>query len=197
MIFIAIELTALIRARKRKDMQRPAVMWIMNIGPHCAWFRGHRRAIEVATVRTQAFIPHGYLEPFLGAAAIWINQDAFAESGGTAALRAPAQGYDLANTTLGLRGETAFDSTWPLTARGLIGWRHAYGDIAPSTVLLFAGSTQPFTIAGTPIDRNAGVVEAGLFYDVSSAVKLGLSYSGQYGNHASDNAVKASLNVQF
>jgi fibronectin-binding autotransporter adhesin len=137
------------------------------------------------------------LEPFLGAAGIHLHQDGFTEAGGIAALNGFEQGYDLATTTLGLRGETTLGGPMPLTARALLGWRRAYGDVLPTALMAFQGGTQPFTIAGVPIDRDAFVTEVGFDYAANSALTLGVAYSGQYGEHASDSAVKGRIDLRF
>jgi outer membrane autotransporter protein len=170
---------------------------------------------EYAGSTTQAFGEMGYrfgfsafnwmglnfsrstLEPFLGAAAIHLHQNGFTETGGSAALTGLAQGYDLGTSTIGLRADATFVGPVPLTARALIGWRHAYGVAAPVTLMAFQSSPQPFAIAGVPIDRDAFLAEAGLDYAVTSAMTLGVSYSGQYGQRATDNAIKGRLNVSF
>jgi fibronectin-binding autotransporter adhesin len=137
------------------------------------------------------------LEPFVGAAAIHIHQNGFAEAGGVAALLGFGRSYDLATTTLGLRAETTLAGPLPLTARALLGWRHAFGDVVPDTVMAFESGGQPFPIAGVRVDRDAIVAEAGLDYVVSSVITLGVSYSGQYGRRATDNAFKGHLDVSF
>ena len=48
-----------------------------------------------------------------------------------------------------------------------------------------------------PIDRDAFVAEAGLDYSVSSMVTVGVSYSGQYGQRATDSALKGHFDVSF
>ncbi|MGC2812804.1 MAG: autotransporter domain-containing protein, partial [Bradyrhizobium sp.] len=137
------------------------------------------------------------LEPFVGAAAIHIHEDGFDEAGGLAALLGLAQGYDFATSTLGLRADATLAGPWPLTARGLIGWRHGYGEAAPVTLMAFQSSTQPFGIAGVPIDRDALLTEAGLDYAATADLTLGIFYSGQFGERASDNALKAHFDLRF
>ena len=107
-----------------------------------------------------------------------------------------ARDFDVATTTLGLRGELAFASM-PLTLKTMLGWRHAFGDVVPSVLLAFQGGAQGFSTAGVPIDRDAFVAEVGIDYAVTSMLSVGVSYSGQYGQRAMDNAVKAHLNLSF
>ncbi|MBV9977973.1 MAG: autotransporter domain-containing protein, partial [Hyphomicrobiales bacterium] len=137
-----------------------------------------------------------YVEPFAGAAAILIHQNGFGEVGGTSAPTASARDFNVQTTTLGVRGELAFASM-PLTLKTMLGWRHAYGNVVPSVLLALQGGTQTFNISGVPIDRDAFVAEAGLDYALTSMLSVGVSYSGQYGQRAIDNAVKGHLEWQF
>jgi fibronectin-binding autotransporter adhesin len=137
------------------------------------------------------------VEPFIGGAAIHIHQNGFVEAGGAAALIGFGKSYDLATTTLGVRAETTLAGPWPITARALLGWRHAYGDLVPKALMAFQGGAQAFSIGGVPVDRDALVAEAGLDYAVSSMVTVGVSYSGQFGQRAIDNAFKGLLDVSF
>jgi fibronectin-binding autotransporter adhesin len=136
------------------------------------------------------------LEPFAGAAAFLIHQNGFTETGGTSALTASARDFNVQTTTLGVRGELAFTSM-PLTVKTMLGWRHAYGNVVPSALLAFQGGAQGFSIAGAPIDRDAFVAEAGIDYAVTSALSVGVSYSGQFGQRAVDNAFKGNVNLRF
>ncbi len=142
-------------------------------------------------------VSHMTLEPFVGAAAIDIHLNGFNEIGGPAALTGLARNFEFATTTLGLRAQGVIDAPVPLTAHALIGWRRAYGDLVPSVFLAFQNASQSFNVAGVPIDRDALLAEAGLDYAVTSAFKIGVSYSGQYGQRAFDNAIKAQLDVSF
>jgi fibronectin-binding autotransporter adhesin len=140
---------------------------------------------------------HTVLEPFVGAAAIHIHQNGFTEGGGPAALTGFGRDFDLGTSTLGLRAETTLGGPLPLTAHALLGWRHAYGDVIPSVLLAFQNDAQNFGIAGAPIDRDAFVAETGLDYAVTTAVTVGVLYSGQFGQRAYDNAFKGRLNLSF
>ncbi len=140
---------------------------------------------------------YGTIEPVLQGAAIHIDQDGFTERGGAAALSGFTQGYDVQTTTLGLRGESAIFTTLPLSARGFVGWRHAFGDVTPSALLAFSAGSNAFAISGSPIDRDAVVAEVGLDYHAAANLVIGVSYAGQAGQRAYDNAISARLAYRF
>jgi fibronectin-binding autotransporter adhesin len=138
------------------------------------------------------------IEPFVGAMAMHIDTSSFAEAGGVAALTGSSQGYDYRATTLGVRAETTLFSNVPLLARGMLGWRHVFGDVTPRSTLAFASAPlTPFTINGVPIARDALVVEGGFDWRVSSNATIGVYYSGSVGARDQDNAIKGKLEVTF
>ena len=112
-------------------------------------------------------------------------------------LTGASRGYDLGTTTLGLRTQYQLASLPGFTLSTLWGWRHAFGDVRPSVTQAFAGPFASFTVAGVPVDRDALVTQTSLDYAVSNSVTVGLSYSGQYGSRASDNAFKGHVDVSF
>jgi outer membrane autotransporter protein len=100
--------------------------------------------------------------------------------------------------TLGLRASTTFDLNGAsLTARGMLGWRHAFGDTAPDTAMRFAAGGDSFTIAGVPIARDAAVVEVGLDLNLTPNAAFGISHGGQFSSDATDQTFKANFNVKF
>ncbi|KMO22759.1 hypothetical protein SQ03_00055 [Methylobacterium platani JCM 14648] len=137
------------------------------------------------------------IEPFVGAAAIRIGQDAFAERGGPAALSGLGRDNDLAATTLGVRGSTRLSADLPVFLTGLVGWRRAYGDVVPKALLAFGSGQTGFLVAGVPINRDAVVAQAGIDWAVSRAATLGVSYTGQAGERAQDHAVKGNFTYRF
>lgn len=153
----------------------------------------------------QAFGELGYqfslgavlLEPFVGASILRLHTDGFAEEGGVAALTGYGQDQDLTTTTLGLRAEARLSQDLPLTLRGLLGWRHAFGDVAPESLLAFAGGESFFTVQGTPVDRDVLVAEVGLDWRASDAISLGIGYSGQVGERAQEHSIKGSFVWRF
>lgn len=154
---------------------------------------------------TQAFGELGYrfavgaasLEPFAGASILRLHLDGFEENGGAAALTGLSQEYDLATTTIGLRAETRLSAEIPLIVRGLVGWRHAYGDVNPAALLAFRSGSPVFAVSGVPIDRDVFVTEAGLDWQATSDISLGVSYQGQIGSQAQDHALKGNFTWKF
>ncbi len=153
----------------------------------------------------QAFGEVGYrigwgrasLEPFVGASILRLHTDAFQERDGVAALTGHSQDQDLATTTLGVRGEVQVLADVPLLFKGQLGWRHAYGDVRPDILMAFAGGASPFSVAGVPVDRNALVAEAGLDWQASQDLSLGVAYRGQIGTRAQDHALTGNLTWRF
>ncbi|WP_180375657.1 autotransporter domain-containing protein [Mesorhizobium sp. 8] len=155
----------------------------------------------------QAFGEAGYridtasasFEPFANLAYVSLHTDGFAEKGGAAALTGTSQTTGTTFTTLGVRASTGFHlGGMTATARGMVGWRHAFGDTTPLATPAFAfAAANSFAIAGAPIAKDAAVLEAGLDFAVSERATLGLSYTGQFGAHATDNGAKANLSVRF
>jgi outer membrane autotransporter protein len=156
---------------------------------------------------TQAFGELGYrivagraaFEPFAAVAYVNLNNNGFRESGGPAALTAREQSLATTFTTLGLRGATVVGVSHGMimTARGTLGWRHAFGDVTPALAFSFASGGVPFTIAGVPIAKDSALVETALDLDITSRAKLGIAYSGQLAADAQDHAVKSNFLWKF
>lgn len=165
---------------------------------------GHSASYDAKTV--QVFGELGYavktayadFEPFAAASYVHLKSDGFQESGEISNLTGLAGTTDLTTTTLGLRLSRSFaiSQTISLDAHGMLGWSHAFGDVTPEQRLAFAGG-QPFDVKGLPVATDTGIVEAGFDVGIGKATTLGLTYSGQFSDSASDNAVKADLTVKF
>ncbi|KAB2680897.1 autotransporter domain-containing protein [Brucella pseudintermedia] len=137
-------------------------------------------------------------EPFANLAYVNLHTDGFRETGGAAALTSGSSSTDTTFTTLGLRGSTTLDlNGGSVTAKGMLGWRHAFDDVTPNSVLRFAGGGNAFTIAGVPVARNAAVVEAGLDFALTPNTVLGVAYGGQFGSGIVDQSFKASFSAKF
>lgn len=154
---------------------------------------------------SQAFGEFGYtikaggigFEPFANLAYVNLDTSGFHETGGAAALAVEGGSNDVTFTTLGLRASGDFDiGGLKATARGTIGWRHAYGDTTPTITQAFAGSSA-FTIAGAPIASDSAIAEAGLDLAVTPGTTLALAYNGQIAKQARNHAFRADLNIRF
>ncbi|MDH7795536.1 MULTISPECIES: autotransporter domain-containing protein [unclassified Beijerinckia] len=136
-------------------------------------------------------------EPFANLAYVNLTTDGFSETGGPAALAVRGNSTGITYSTLGLRAsqQITFGSV-SVTARGTIGWRHAFGDVTPISAAAFAGGT-PFTVAGLPIAKNAALIEAGLDFNLTPQATLGLSYGGQFGSRFTDQSVRGNFIWKF
>lgn len=137
-------------------------------------------------------------EPFVGLAYVSLHTDGYTETGGPAALAAGSDTTDVTYTTLGLRGSTTFALGSGLaTAKGMLGWRHAFGDVTPLATYAVASGSDLFTVAGLPIAEDAFLVDAGLDFAVSDSITLGIAYGGQFGDGAQDQSVRGTLDWKF
>ncbi|WP_370435040.1 autotransporter outer membrane beta-barrel domain-containing protein [Microvirga sp. TS319] len=136
-------------------------------------------------------------EPFANLAYVNLHTDGISERGGAAALTSLSSDTDATFTTLGLRASSTFEVNGAnLTAKGALGWRHAFGGVTPISTMRFGGG-DAFTVAGVPIARNAAVMEAGLDFALTPDAVLGVTYGGQFGSDMSDQSVKANFNVRL
>lgn len=137
------------------------------------------------------------LEPFGNLAFVHTDTNGFAEGGGAGALTGHGGSHNVTFSTIGLRAESDFsiDGT-AARAHGMVGWRHAYGDVTPETGLSF-GSGSQFEINGTPLARDVAVLSAGFDFELSSNAVLSLAYQGQLGSGMQDHGATARLAVKF
>ncbi|WP_146163381.1 autotransporter domain-containing protein [Sphingomonas fennica] len=157
----------------------------------------------------QAFGEIGYsltlsgarVEPYAGLAWVAARGKGFAETGGSAALAGTSTKKDVTFATLGTRISLPFSSAaLAPTFRGKAEWRHAFGDRTPGADLRFVDSGEgagAFGIAGTPIGKDAAIVEAGIDVPLARSVVLGAGYSARIADQANDHRVRASLNIRF
>lgn len=153
----------------------------------------------------QAFGEFGYrietaaavFQPYANLAYVHLDTGSFREQGGAAALRANSQSTQTTFSTLGLRASTNFAiGKVNTTARGMLGWRHAFGDITPQSTQAFAAGNA-YTVAGVPIAKDSAVLEAGLDLDLTPLTTLGVSYQGQFAGDTRQDGFKANLAIKF
>jgi outer membrane autotransporter protein len=169
-----------------------------------AFFDSAKASYDARTAQMFGEVARGFalgkmtLEPFAGLAYVHLDTGHFAETGG-AALTGGGDAFATTFSTLGLHGASAV--TLPdgkqLSVRGTLGWRHAFGDVTPETLLAFSGGGTPFTVAGVPIAGDALLVEAGAGFNFARNASIGLTYSGQLARAAQDHAAKGEINWKF
>ena len=139
----------------------------------------------------------GAFEPYAGLAYVHVRADGFDETGGAAALSGEEVAMDTTFATLGLRGTRALRlGAAEAVLGGGIGWRHAFGDVAPVAAMAFDGGAA-FEVAGAPIAENLGLLELGLDMALSPASALALDYQGQFASGAATNRLAATFTIWF
>ena len=133
------------------------------------------------------------VEPFAGVSHTGLDTERFGERGGGVALTASSDTDAMTFSTLGLRGSMALGDA--VRVRALAGWRHAFGDTAPSSAHSMAGGA-PVAVAGAPVAQDALDIELGIEAGLMDTATVGAAYTGQYGGGAG-HAVTAELRVAF
>jgi outer membrane autotransporter protein len=137
-------------------------------------------------------------EPFAGLAYVHVGLDGFTESGPIAGLRGAPTSDDVAYTTLGVRIASASRlSGMALTARGSLGWQHAFGDVTPEAALAFVAGGSGFVVDGVPIAENSALIEGSIELEVMESAVVELSYFGQLASDAHDNALETRFRWAF
>lgn len=139
------------------------------------------------------------IEPYANLAYIHLRTDGFSEKGlNGAALNVRADSMDTAFSTLGMRASTEFElGTLGTTARMDLGWRHAFGDVTPTSTASFVAGSSLFTVMGNAIGKDTALVEAGFDFELSKQATVGVSYQGQFGSDLNQNGINADLRVKF
>lgn len=135
---------------------------------------------------TQMFAELGYalgqyqkfgFEPYVGLSIGEQRVGRFQEAGGSAALNSGADSDTLIHSTLGIRmhQDTKFLGN-ATRLRATVGWKHALQDADTRKTMAFTGG-QNFTVSGTPLSRNVGLLGAEAYMALSrySAVSVGLN----------------------
>lgn len=139
------------------------------------------------------------VEPFAGLAFVSVDTESFKEKGGPqASLRGVKLDQDVGYTTVGVRAaKTMMWGTTEITPHLSAAWLHAFDDVTPGASFAFATTGVGFDIAGVPLAEDSALLDAGLDLAVSDRITAGVSYSGQYADDVSDNAVKGRLTWLF
>lgn len=138
-------------------------------------------------------------EPFAQIAWSWIETDSFVETNApNLGLASPGLSYDVPYSTLGLRLATSFAvGAGTVAPHATLGWRHAYGDLAPDIAMSFAETGGAFTVAGAPIAQDSFVLGAGVDFNIGQNLSLNIGYEGQFASEIETNAIKGGLTYRF
>ncbi|MFG1185608.1 autotransporter domain-containing protein [Xanthobacter aminoxidans] len=139
------------------------------------------------------------LEPFAGIGWTSVDLGSFIENNApVAGLSSTGTSFDTAYSTLGLRIATSFNASGiVVTPHASAGWRHAFGDVTPQTVLSFINTGTAFGIDGLAIAEDSIVGSVGIDFAFATGATFSLGYEGMAGDGTSYNAGKATLAVKF
>ncbi|GFO81008.1 MAG: hypothetical protein A49_06350 [Methyloceanibacter sp.] len=139
------------------------------------------------------------LEPFAGLAYVSVESGGFRERGGAqASLRTSGIDQDVGYTTVGLRmAKTMLWQDMRVTPHFSAAWLHAFDDVTPGASLAFATTGIGFDVTGVPLAEDSALLDAGVDFALSDRLSAGVSYSGQYADEISDNAVKGRFTWLF
>ncbi len=135
------------------------------------------------------------ITPFARLAHVDTGSDAFAETGGTAALA-----VDKANqkaTLLSLGGRVQFNLGEPgFQPYASAAWNRAFDDRSAVIASRFVSGTTGFGVLGTALPKNSAEVEAGFEFTTGS-VRLGAAYSGTLASDRNTHGARVTARIAF
>ena len=141
----------------------------------------------------------GQIEPIAQIAYVQLHADNFQESAGISALSGQSNNTNVPYSTLGGRftAQVSQSENFIWNGRAVIGWRHAYDDVNPVASFAFSGGS-PFVITGTPLARNALMIDAALLADqLQKNLRLTLAYNGEIASHVRDHGIRGVVSWKF
>jgi outer membrane autotransporter protein len=138
------------------------------------------------------------LEPFVGLAHVHVSSHDVVENASPFRAAGEVASFDTTYSTLGARVVATMPTeVGTITFMGMLGWRHAFGDVAPQASFTVTNFPTPFLVVGAPIDRDSLVVEAGVYWQASEKVTVGVMYDGAIGQRGQEHTLRGSLSVRF
>lgn len=142
-------------------------------------------------------LDRAFMEPYANISYVNVQTDAFAEKGGVAALSSGSASYDQIYTTVGARfGHEMLMENISGRAMLDIGWRHAYGDPSAMSTLFYADGGG-FSVVGTTMARDVGLLNLGMSYDLGPSATLTFRYGAVFGAGVLDQSASAEFGVRF
>lgn len=139
-------------------------------------------------------------EPFAVGQFVSLRRDAATESGAGAANLLVAADTSLSLTSVaGLRLEKTFAfGAWRLTPEVFGGWKHEYGDPAPSVAAALAGAPDaPFAASGGAVDRDQARFGAGLRLWGTGGAAVAARFDGTAGGTRANYGLSLGLRFGF
>ncbi|MGV2495198.1 autotransporter domain-containing protein [Pelagerythrobacter aerophilus] len=135
------------------------------------------------------------ITPFARLAHVSTESDAFAETGGSAALEVAKADQETTFLSLGAKarfnaGQQGFQ---PYLSAA---WNHAFGDRAAQLSSQFAAGGPVFSVVGTAIPKDSAEVEAGFDY-TSGAFTIGAAYSGTLASDRTSHGARVTARFVF
>lgn len=137
----------------------------------------------------------GSLQPYLGFESYRVKTDAFAETGGSAALRGGERTESFAFAKLGARAETPIVEE--LSARANMAWLRRVDGVAPSLRQGFVAGGTAFDVGGVPLSRDAAAAGLDLVWSPSANVRIVSGYNGRIGSGSGDSSFRVAASVGF
>ncbi|MDC9616016.1 autotransporter outer membrane beta-barrel domain-containing protein [Xenorhabdus khoisanae] len=139
------------------------------------------------------------LEPFVNLAYVNFRNEGINENGGAAALHGNKQHTEATISTLGLRANHNWQTSWgsSIALNGELGWQHQYGERERATGLAFRGSNTTFVTRSVPVSRDGVVLKANAEMSASDNVSFTLGYSGLLSGRHQDNSMNVGFKWQF
>lgn len=140
--------------------------------------------------------PDTHIEPFARLSYVKAAMGALNEAGGTAALSAAKQSYDITLTNLGMRIGGEVGATGVLL-NSSVSWQAIAGNRDAATLIGLPATGQTSRIRSVAMDRSSALLQTDAAFNLSKRAKLSVSYSALFGNDNDDQAVRATLGMSF
>lgn len=138
------------------------------------------------------------IEPYVNLTHTRYKTETIKEHGGAASLESK---IDEPNThsTIGVRAAKTlnFNKDTAVVLRGGLGWQHLYGDDVPEGDMTFGETGTSFTVQGTPVAKDAAVLEASLEMNVGANSKVQFTYAGQQASDAQNHEMRLEYSYKF
>jgi fibronectin-binding autotransporter adhesin len=160
---------------------------------------------ELEATTTQLFGEVGYkmalgggtFEPFANVAAARVTTDAFAETGGAAALAVEEIEREAVFSSIGARftvqAQLPFGVASPYIS---VAYGNASGDLDGATANTF-DTGEAFEATGASLADNALLFDTGFDWRITDAAKAGFAYQGAFGDDADEQSVRLELSIRF